>query len=105
MRYSHMTVMRRCDWFFPFSGLKFPLLTHLRDSNVVQFQQSLFTAKVSYHTVIGYSATTIFDKVTEAGNNEKRIKKTETAKQSTLCMAPIYFVFQVCSPGLSTKRT
>ena len=49
---------------------------------MVQFQQSLFTAKVSYHTVIGYSATTIFDRVTEAGNNEKRIKKTETAKQS-----------------------
>ena len=37
---------------------------------------------MSYHTVIGYSATTIFDRVTEAGNNEKRIKKTETAKQS-----------------------
>ena len=61
--------------------IKFPLLTHLRDSNVVQFQQSLFTAKVSYHTVIGYSATTIFDSVTEACD-EKRIKKTETAKQS-----------------------
>ena len=56
--------------------------TLLRDSNVVQFQQSLFTAKVSYHTVIGYSATTSFDRVTEACNNEKRIKKTETAEQS-----------------------
>ena len=52
---------------------------------MVQFQQSLFTAEVSYHTVIGYNTTTIFDKVTEAGNNEKRIKKTETAKQSTFC--------------------
>ena len=51
---------------------------------MVQFQQSLFTAKVSYHTVIGYSATTICDRVTEACNNsEKRVKKTETAKQST----------------------
>ena len=54
---------------------------------MVQFQQSLFTAKVSYHTVIGYSATTIFDSVTEACNNNKRIKKTETAKQSTLAGA------------------
>ena len=75
---------------FPLFWIQFPLLTHLRDSNVVQFQQSLFTAKVSYHTVIGYSATTIFDRVTEACNNEKRIKKTETAKQSTFtdkCMS------------------
>ena len=38
---------------------------------------------MSYHTVIGYSATTIFDRVTETCNNEKRITKTETAKQST----------------------
>ena len=59
-------------------------LVPLRDSNVVQFQQYLSTAKVSYHTVIGYSATTIFGRVTEACNNEKRIKKTETAKQSRL---------------------
>ena len=58
-----MTVMPRCDWLYvlvPLFGITFPLLTHLRDSSVVQFQQSLFTAKVSYRTVIGYSATTIF---------------------------------------------
>ena len=77
MRYRHMTVMLRCDWFSNFLD-KIPIAHTLRDSNVVQFQQSLFTAKVSYHTVIGYSATTIFDSVTEACD-EKRIKKTETA--------------------------
>ena len=66
--------------------IKLPLLTHLRDSNVVQFQQSLFTAKVSYYTVTGYTTTTIFDRVTEACD-EKRIKKTETAKQSTTWQA------------------
>ena len=67
----------------PLFWIAFPLLTHLRDSNVVQFQQSLFTAKVSYRTVIGYSATTIFLQSDRACSNEKRIKKTETAKQSS----------------------
>ena len=83
-----MTVMLRCDWFqcgSPPFGIKFPLLTHLRDSNLVQFQQSLFTAKVSYHTVIGYSVTTIFDRVT--GISQRPGLQWEENKENRDCEA------------------
>ena len=85
MRYSHMTVMLRCDWFSTFLD-KIPIAHTLKGFECCSISAVSVYSQRSYYTVTGYTATTIFDRVTEACD-EKRIKKTETAKQSTTWQA------------------
>ena len=81
-----MTVMLRCDWFSTFLD-KIPIAHTLKGFECCSISAvSVYSQSELLYGHWIYTATAIFDRVTEACD-EKRIKKTETAKQSTTWQA------------------